>query len=98
MAIVNDFPAYCGEKCLKCGACVQKCPNQAITLVANGFQTDLHFNPERCVRCGLCRQVCPVSNKQDRISPQRAFVATAKDAQVRKNSASGGAFAVRAEQ
>jgi len=46
---------YAPAKCIKCGSCVEACPEKAITLTTEGISTD----PERCVLCGKCADVCP---------------------------------------
>ena len=42
-------------ECLKCGACVQACPNGAIALTDR-----VHIDRDSCRRCGRCIDVCPV--------------------------------------
>lgn len=42
------------SKCLKCGACKQICPQDAIS-----FSNDLKLNKLRCIGCGRCIKVCP---------------------------------------
>lgn len=46
---------YDPEKCIKCGACVARCPMEVITQDDEGLC--LHNNA--CVRCGQCVTVCP---------------------------------------
>jgi len=46
---------YAPAKCIKCGSCVEVCPEKAITLTAEGIITD----PELCKMCGRCAEVCP---------------------------------------
>lgn len=93
MGTANNFPAECGMDCLRCGACVQKCPQKAIHLLPDGFQTKLYFDEKRCIQCGWCKKVCPVNNKVQRAVPIKAYVAVAKNKNVQRTSASGGAFA-----
>ena len=49
------------EKCCGCEACIQRCPQQCITLHEDG---EGFLYPEtdegRCIDCGLCEKVCPV--------------------------------------
>lgn len=46
---------YSPAKCIKCGSCVEACPENAITLTAEGIITD----PDLCKICGKCADVCP---------------------------------------
>jgi pyruvate formate lyase activating enzyme len=41
-------------RCIRCGACVEVCPEQAISWNGNGVVTDR----ARCTRCGLCAESC----------------------------------------
>lgn len=43
------------DKCIGCGACVDMCPVQAITLVDGKAS----INPDICVSCGSCAGGCP---------------------------------------
>lgn len=44
------------DECIGCGACVDTCPVQCITL-----DEKAEINPEQCIDCGACQDVCPVS-------------------------------------
>jgi pyruvate formate lyase activating enzyme len=46
---------YAPAKCIKCGTCVEACPENAITLTSEGIITD----PDLCTLCGKCAEVCP---------------------------------------
>ncbi len=46
---------YAPVKCIKCGSCVEACPENAITLTPDGIITD----PDLCKLCGKCAEVCP---------------------------------------
>lgn len=43
------------ELCTGCGACVEACPVEAISLSADKAQID----GEKCVDCGVCVGECP---------------------------------------
>jgi ferredoxin len=47
---------YDAEKCIQCGACVNRCPMEAISFTGDDSVL-LHNNA--CVRCGQCVTVCP---------------------------------------
>lgn len=42
------------EKCIKCGACKNICPHDAIIDFSNSY----HIKKERCLGCNQCRSVC----------------------------------------
>ncbi len=50
------------DQCIRCGACVEECPNQAISERPDTFYID----PNRCTECvgfherESCQAVCPV--------------------------------------
>ena len=44
------------EKCLKCQACINMCPVQAITMEGNNVVID----KKKCIACGTCANICPV--------------------------------------
>lgn len=44
---------YSDQRCLRCGACVAACPNDALSLLES-----IHVDPERCRVCGACVEHC----------------------------------------
>ena len=72
---------YAPAKCIKCGSCVEACPEHAITLTPEGIITDTDL----CKMCGKCAEVCPtkaiemsgrvmtVSEIMDAIEKERIF-------------------------
>lgn len=46
---------YSFQKCIKCGTCVEVCPENALRLTENGIIT----LPEICKLCGKCVDACP---------------------------------------
>ncbi len=46
---------YAPAKCIRCGTCVDACPESAIKLTDEGIIAD----PYRCVLCAKCTEVCP---------------------------------------
>jgi len=48
---------YWEERCIRCGACVEACHEEALTWKDGGLDTDRY----RCNGCGMCVSVCPAS-------------------------------------
>jgi len=46
---------YSPAKCIKCGSCVEACPENAIALTSDGIITDTDL----CTLCGKCTEACP---------------------------------------
>lgn len=50
-------PASVDEnRCSGCGACVDSCPESAISMNADGIA---EVDPEKCTGCGRCTRACP---------------------------------------
>ncbi len=90
------------EKCCGCGACSVACPTKCIKMISDkeGFlypKTDI----ERCINCNLCNKVCPIEakklEKSLEVEQPRAFGGWHKNEETRKDSSSGGAFTLFAE-
>lgn len=50
--IVNDM-----EKCILCGLCARKCPQECITVDRTGEKT-WSIDRDKCVQCGACIDAC----------------------------------------
>ena len=48
------------SKCMGCGACVNACPPNALTLSRRDNTIILNYFIGRCIFCGRCAEVCPV--------------------------------------
>ena len=88
------------EQCTACGACVSVCPKDALTL-----EPDQHFgfyypivNHEKCIECHLCEKTCHViSGIKGEFLERKPYMLKAKDKELLKQSSSGGAFSLLAE-
>ena len=57
---------YDKEACIQCGACVDRCPMESVTLDEEGYpQVDAH-----CFRCGQCAMTCPVGARSLAAKPK----------------------------
>lgn len=85
-------------RCTGCGACVQTCPESAITLTnrADGFLYP-SVNEEACTACRRCLSVCPAHVVIEGRAPLAVYAAVNRDSDVLLRSSSGGAFTALAE-
>lgn len=89
----NDKANCCG-----CGACVNICPRDAISMEKDeyGFQYP-HINPTLCIECHLCTKACEKVNTNDSGLPLKAFAASHQNKQILYKSSSGGVFSALAQ-
>lgn len=90
------------NECTGCGACVSACPNQALNLSYNeeGFYFP-KLEIEKCIDCKLCERVCHCLHMNTPLMPSvkyQAFMLKSKDPKVVRNSSSGGAFTLLADE
>lgn len=89
------------EECTGCMACVDSCLQLALQ---NSLNEEGHIVPvvddSKCISCGLCEKTCPVVSKINYSSSPlaKAYAAWAKDNELRKRSATAGAFAALAQR
>lgn len=79
--------------CCGCGACIEICPQTAISLKANreGFRYPV-IDADKCVECKLCEKVCPKMNPPKKSEPLEIYAIQNKNADELFESSSGGAF------
>lgn len=53
---IKSYPKVNPDLCVGCGACVKKCPRQAISIV----EGIAFINENECASCGVCKSQCPV--------------------------------------
>lgn len=87
------------KDCCGCEACVQRCPQQCITVRedSEGFLYPV-VDEGRCTDCGLCERVCPGLQPGEPREPLKVYAAKNPDEKVRIQSSSGGIFSLLAEQ
>lgn len=95
MVSPNKLPQLCpAEKCTACSACYNICPKDAITMQVDIYgECHPNIDANRCVHCGLCETVCPGldTSKLQKYGKPTIYCCWLKDAQLRKESTSGGA-------
>ena len=89
-----------GDRCTGCETCVAVCPRKSIHMALNSggfFFPAVDFN--KCNGCCLCDKKCPVLNPKKRDPPaeQSVYAVWSKNADVRRESSSGGAFSILAQ-
>lgn len=81
-----------GLDCCGCGNCFYICKKNAISLRSDDEGFIRPFINDNCIDCGACLNVCPQTKEVQFMNNQQAYVVLTKDVDVKKNSASGGAF------
>ncbi len=80
---------YNQSKCMKCGKCAAKCPNECHLFLSDGKHI---FNRENCAVCGKCAEICPADALETagyEISAQDAIKDVLKDKAFYENSDGG---------
>lgn len=85
------------EKCTGCMACFNACKFDAIKIEQNekGFYVP-KIDETKCKKCGLCKKVCPELNEVNKNEVKNCYAGWTLNKNVRKESTSGGLFAVLA--
>ncbi len=87
------------QGCIGCGACVDSCPTNVLTLAQNkdGFYEPI-LSKEECSDCGKCTRVCPLLNLEKKERSSTFYYGWSNNEQIRQSSSSGGAFSMLAKQ
>lgn len=62
---------HCLARSCGCFSCIEKCENQAITMIAG---IGVKIDTDLCVGCGTCYDVCPVTPKAIRLVRSESLV------------------------
>lgn len=85
------------EKCCGCGACMNICPQKAISMQEDKFGFLYpQIDTNACIKCGACKRVCNFQYRVEENIPIQTFAACAKSESVLKSAASGGVFSALA--
>ena len=81
------------KDCCACGACLNICPKQAISMQKDeyGFLYP-QIEKGKCIKCGLCLKTCAFQNSELKNIPIKTYAAQSDNTDL-KESASGGIFA-----
>lgn len=97
-AITSNLPI---KDCVGCGACVSTCPVKALELKPDehGFYRSV-LNDTACINCGKCLKVCPAYQlpANSHTATPNCYAVIASDAELLKNSSSGGVFSLLAKK
>lgn len=97
----KNLPVLCADDvCTGCSACMNACGQRAIYVEANeeGFYRPVVID-SKCIGCMKCERSCPILHPLlAEISQGVVYAAWNKDEEIRRQSASGGAFTALAER
>ena len=89
----NDINDCCG-----CGACVNICPKNAISMQKDEYGYDYpRIDQSKCIECKLCTKVCEQIGTNNSKMPLKAFAGSHRNKEILKKSSSGGVFSALAE-
>ena len=86
------------KDCCGCGACMNVCPKNAIRMAEDevGFVYP-EIDQNLCVGCGACKKACGYQMQPLMQKSEAVYAAASNNDNLLRKSASGGAFAVLAE-
>nr|MCR4903058.1 Coenzyme F420 hydrogenase/dehydrogenase, beta subunit C-terminal domain [Butyrivibrio sp.] len=85
------------KDCCACGACLNICPKQAISMHEDEYGFIYPVVDEKlCIGCGACKKDCSYQNKDETNVPLECYAAVSKNKDQAKRSASAGIFSALA--
>ncbi len=86
--------------CIQCGMCAAVCPKECISIEKSNYDYLPEINESKCIDCSLCSKICSkqfLGTKENQIDEDylfgqfiNIFHAKTKEADILKNSTSGG--------
>lgn len=55
--LIKYYPCVERDNCIECAACIEACPNKAISVKKNSIV----FDYSKCIACFCCQEACPAS-------------------------------------
>lgn len=80
--------------CANCGACINTCPNDAISVINDDIFFELYVDEDKCIQCGKCIKVCPLNTFEPHLDLRAAYGGWSNDTEIVQRSSSGGVFSV----
>lgn len=78
------------DLCVGCMACINVCPNCAISIKDDIKHYNAIIDEDLCVNCGLCYKSCQVMYPPELSEPLRWYQGWANNDEIRRRGASGG--------
>lgn len=78
------------DRCSGCMACLEVCPQNAISVETGIKSYNAVINELKCINCDRCHAICQNNNQPQFHDPVRWIQGWTKNPENRKNSASGG--------
>lgn len=79
------------DQCVGCMACVDLCPQKAISILDTCLAYNAVIDPDKCIDCGICTKVCQNHNQMHLVHPKSWYQGWIKEEALRGRSSSGGA-------
>lgn len=84
--------------CSGCGLCSKICPKKAILMIKDDYGFIYpSINESLCINCKLCKKKCSYQSESLSHFPSKCYIASSKDENIIKKSASGGIFSTLAK-
>lgn len=95
VSVIQSVASLDKMRCTGCGACVQSCPHNCISMAVNETGFLYPAIDSKCDNCGECMAACPVNHRNDmprNPKDPQVYAAWSIDDEIRLNSTSGGIF------